>query len=171
MHAVFGQVAAHLKAFFSFYMSSRRLQIESLYGSHESLSRILKMGQQGQVRVRELSDNALLVAASHHAVRANVLPVFTGMVEERDGSVRLVGQVGLAPGIRGVVAILVFAVFIYAPLTVILGSAQSSAEDISILISSLLGLLVFGFLLGKNDTKIIIHSLKSALEGTESVLK
>ena len=78
---------------------------------------------------------------------------------------------GLAPGIRGVVAILVFAVFIYAPLTVILGSAQSSAEDISILISSLLGLLVFGFLLGKNDTKIIIHSLKSALEGTESVLK
>ena len=161
----------HLKSFVLFYVASHPVEIESRYDVPQSLSRILQLNERGEVRVRKTKKDRLIAVGAQWGPRSNVLPVFEGALEKIGEHVVLRGQVGIDPGIRMVLGMICFFVFVFFPLHLdaLLGGTQTSAPGFGYIIGPLvlLGLLGFGYLIGKDDPTKIVKNLRQVLNDNE----
>src|SRR5882724_9446331 len=98
----------YLKSFVLFYTASQPVEIESSYDVSESLARILQLNDRGELRIRRTKNDRLIAVGAQHGVRANVLPVFEGVLKEQSGHTILRGQIGIDPGIRIVLGLICF---------------------------------------------------------------
>jgi hypothetical protein len=160
------RVIQHLKLFVCYYATSRTVEIASRYDAAQSLSRILKLDGSGEVRIRKTKDDRLIAVGAQWGARSNVLPVFEGQLEEQGGRVFLKGRVGIDSGIRTVLGFFCFVIFIFFPLRLgtLLGGTQYSAPGAGYIAPLVfLGLLTFGYLIGKDDSAKIVSNLKRVL--------
>lgn len=157
----------HLKSFVCYYTSSQSVEIPSHYDAAQSLSRILELNGRGEIRIRKEKNDRLIAVGAQWGARSNVLPVFDGRLEQRDGRVVLRGEIGIDAGIRMVLGFFGFVLFVFFPLKLgtLLGGTQYSAPGgghIAALV--FLGLLLVGYLIGKDDAAKIAGKLKSVLD-------
>jgi hypothetical protein len=156
----------HLKSFLRYYTRSQSVEILSHYDATQSLSRILDLNGHGEIRIRQEKDDRLIAVGAQWGARSNVLPVFEGRLEQRDGCVILRGRIAIDAGIRMVIGFFGFVIFIFFPLKLgtLLGGTQYSAPGARYIAPTVfLGLLTFGYLVGKEDSAKVIRNLQHVL--------
>jgi len=155
-----------IKSFVLFYTTSQPVEILSRYDLVRSLSLIQQLNKQEVVRVRCTKNKHIIVASAQAGPRANILPIFEGELIQQSNHVILRGRIGIDPGIRVVIGVFCFLIFIYLPLRlgILLGATTHvapSAGYIAPLV--LIGLLVFFFLSSRSDSVKIFANLRRVL--------
>lgn len=152
----------HLKSFCLFFLIRQQVAIESPYDVQQSLRRVMELNNHAEVRVRKTKRGHLLVFGAQHGLRANVLPVLDGALEERDGGAILRGHIGLDPGIRIGLGVICFFTFVFFPIRLGIGSGNVP-YFVGPLV--LLCLLVYFYRIGRDDSAKIARNVKRVLSG------
>ena len=107
--------------------------------------------------------NRITIGSAHQSGRSNLLHLFTGKFEENGGRCTLRGEIGIDPGIRFVLGVFCFAMFIFIPITsLVRGSFLQGA----IFMLGFGGMLELVYSFGKNDAAKILRNLRGALVAT-----
>jgi hypothetical protein len=155
----------YVKSFVRYYAVSQAMEIESRFDAAQSLSRVLDLDRRGEIRIWQEKNHSLMAVGAQWG-KSNILHVFRGRLEDRAGHVVLKGEVGIDRGIRIVLGVFCFVIFILFPFRrVFFLSGIHVSADVEYAVGALgfMGLLIVLYLFGRNDSGKIIRNLEHAL--------
>jgi hypothetical protein len=161
---------AHARSLALYYFGRTPARFESRHGLAQSLSRLLRLNEGGEVEVSQRAPDEVVITRTARGGQsyrggARIAPVFAGRLEVRDGSVVLAGHFALDFFVRLVVGVVGFFACLYFPVAILFGTARGAfpgAGLVTILI--FLFLIGLGYGAGRGDITVIARNVQQALQ-------
>ncbi len=164
-----GAILAHARSLALYYFGRTPAEFESRHGLAQSLGRLLRLNEGGEVAVRQPGPDEVVIArtaggGASYRGGARIAPVFVGQLQVRNGSVILAGRFALDFMVRLVVGVVGFFACLYFPLAILFGTARGAFPGAGVVAILFLLLAELGYGAGRGDIAVIARNVQQALQ-------